>query len=208
MNYFGVRIYKFLVAITGFVVFTISGYIILLNWHLNVVSFGKNYDRIILIGSPVFGILGALVAQWLWKWYLIGLGALAGAGLATLLFSSLAASIPYDWLWTRTVFIAFMALIGGFAAYRFEKPIIIVSTGLVGSLMLFIGLDIFIGTGFDALLMNLMANTPGPNFFKYAPFNDRRIYGMIAACLGSALIGMVIQVKVFGKRKVRRQLVK
>lgn len=208
MNYFGVRIYKFLVAVTGFVVFTLAGYIILLNWHLNVIPFGKNFDYIIMGGSPAFGVLGALIAQWLWKWYLIALGALAGASLAALIFSAVAASIPYTWLWLRTAVIAAMALIGGFAAYRLERPIVIASTAIVGSLLLFIGIDVFAGTGFDALLMNLMSNVAGPNFFKFAPFNDRRVYGMIAACLGSALIGIAIQVKVFGIRKVRRQQVK
>ena len=208
MNYFGVRIYKFLVAVTGFVVFTLAGYIILLNWHLNVITFGKNFDYIIMGGSPAFGVLGALIAQWLWKWYLIALGALAGASLAALIFSAVAASIPYTWLWLRTAAIAAMALIGGFAAYRLERPIVIASTAIVGSLLLFIGIDVFAGTGFDALLMNLMSNVAGPNFFKFAPFNDRRVYGMIAACLGSALVGIAIQVKVFGIRKVRRQQVK
>ena len=208
MNYFGVRIYKFLVGVTGFVVFTLTGYVILINWHLNVISFGKYFDYIIMAGSALFGVFGAIIARWLWKWYLVALGALAGASVSALIFSALATSIPYAWLWLRTAFMAGMALIGGYSAYRFERPIVIVSTAVVGSLLLFIGLDVFLGTGFDALLMNLMSNSAGPNFFKYAPFNDRRIGGMIAACLGSALIGMAIQVQVFGTRKIRRQLVK
>ncbi len=208
MNYFGVRIYKLLVAATGFVVFTLAGYIILLNWHLNVASFGKNFDYIIMGGSPAFGVLGALMAQCLWKWYLIALGALAGGSLATLVLFAVTESIPYAWLWLRTAVIAVMALIGGVAAYRFERPIVIVSTAVVGSLLLFIGIDVFAGTGFDALLMNLMSNTAGPNFFKFAPFNDQRVYGMIAACLGSALIGVAIQAKAFGTRRVRRQQMK
>lgn len=197
-----------LVEVVGFVVFALLGQIILLNWHLNVMAFGKNYDYILMGGSAAFGLFGALIAKWLWKWSFIALGALAGASLAILGFSAVASSIPYSWLWLRTVVIASMVLIGGYAAYRLERPFVIFSTAVTGSLMLFIGLDVFIGTGFDALMMNLLSNVAGPNFFKYAPFNDRRVSGMIAACLGSALIGIAVQYKAFGTRKVRRQLVK
>ena len=197
-----------LIGVTGFIVFTIAGYICLVNWHLNVTQFGKHFDMIITIGSAVCGVLGALISNWLWKWYLIGMGALASSSLTVLAFSALASSIPYSWLWMRTLIIAVMALLGGYLAYRFERPIVIVSTSIVGAVMLFVGLDVFLDTGFDGLLLSLMNYSSSLNLKAYLAYFDNRIYGMIAACYGSALVGVAIQTRFFGHKKIRRQYVK
>ncbi len=142
----------------------------------------------------VAGIVGALLSGWMWKWILLGVGAFGGVSFTLVVLSSLN-SISFP-IWIRPVLIGVSAILGAFLLHKFERPLIIFATSITGAFLFSFGLDVFIETGFDILILTILTGSVDPTKIV---IKDRQVYGMILLWCGSTLLGIVIQSKFIGK---------
>lgn len=71
----------------------------------------------------------------------------------------------------------------------FERPSVIVATTITGSYITIMGIDAFVRTGFDVLIMSYMhARLPG-FFYLVTP----KVYGMLGGFMGFVLVGLIFQ---------------
>ena len=113
---FGIRLFRFVIGVTGFLIFALLGYVILINVHLNNYNFGVHFDYMIGAGVLGFGAVGAALSGCLWKWILLGLGAFGSVSLALAIFSGInQQSIP---IWIRPVSLGLAAFTNTFAVYK------------------------------------------------------------------------------------------
>ena len=126
--------FRFVIGVTGFILFALASYIILINVHLHHFNFGNNFDKVIGIGMLSFGVIGALLSGFLWRWILMGLGALGGISLGLVLFSSLSLILPKTFVWLRPLVLGILAITGAFLLKLFERPLIIFATSISGAL--------------------------------------------------------------------------
>lgn len=197
LAFFGIKLFRFLIAATAFVLFGIAGYIILINIHLHSYNYGPRFDSIIGWGVLGFGVFGAAMSGFLWKWILLGVGALAGVSLGLALFSGYlsinAASLP---VWVRPVILGIMAIIGATLLNKFQRPLIIFGTAILGSLLLTFGLDTFVATGFNLIILAILTSSIDPTKIE---IKDHQMMGMISLWIGSTILGIILQSKLTGK---------
>lgn len=194
LNYFGIKLFRFVIACTAFLISALAAYVILINIHLHAHNFGGNFDRVIAVGVLVSGVLGALISGWIWKWILLGVGAFGGVSLTLIIFSGLnSSSFP---IWLRPVVIGFSAILGAFLLHKFERPLIIFATSITGALLFSFGLDAFIATGFDLLILAILTGSVDPTKIE---IKEKQVYGIILLWIGSTLLGIIIQSKFVGK---------
>lgn len=194
LNYFGIKLFRFVIACTAFLISALSAYIVLINIHLHAHNFGGNFDRVIGVGMLAAGVVGALISGWIWKWVLLGVGAFGGVSLTLAVFSGLnSSSFP---IWIRPVVIGLSAIIGAFLLNKFERPLIIFATSIIGALLFSFGLDAFIATGFDLLILAILTGSVDPT---KVDIKEKQVYGMILLWIGSTLLGITIQSRFVGK---------
>lgn len=71
----------------------------------------------------------------------------------------------------------------------FERPSVIIATTITGSYIAIMGIDAYVRTGFDVLIMSYMhARLPG-FFYLVTP----RVYGMLGGFMGFVLVGLIFQ---------------
>lgn len=194
LNFFGIKLFRFVIACFAFIISALSAYIILINVHLHAHNFGTKFDHVIGVGVLAAGVLGALLSGWIWKWILLGVGAFGGVALGLIIFSGLNASHLPDWL--RPVLIGLLAISGAILLKKFERPLIIFATSITGALLFSFGLDAFIATGFDLIILTILSGTVDPA--KIA-IKERQVYGMVLLWIGLTVIGIAIQSKFTGK---------
>jgi hypothetical protein len=194
LNYFGIKLFRFVIACTAFLISILAAYIFLINIHLHAHSFGSNFDRVIGVGMLTAGVLGALLSGWIWKWILLGVGAFGGVSLTLIVFSALnSSSFP---IWVRPVIIGLSAIFGAYLLHKFERSLIIFATSITGALLFSFGLDAFIATGFDLLILAILTGSVDPTTIE---IRKKQVYGIILFWIGSTLLGIVIQSRFVGK---------
>ena len=187
-----------MIGVTGFILFALFGYIILINIHLHAHNFGGNFDRILGIGALVFGTVGALLSGCLWRWFLLGLGALGGISTGLVLFSSFNHLIPPGSHVTviRPFIMGIFAIIGAILVRAFERPLIIFATSISGALLFCFGLDTFLATGFDLLILSVIAGSVDSSSI---PIKLRQMYGVVFLWIGLTICGSLVQYYGVGK---------
>ena len=199
LNYFGIRLFRLLIFITGFLTFSVFGYVALINLHVHYHNFGTNFSTILACGILGFGVLGAAVSGFLWKWFLMGVGAFGGLNLGLLLFIFIDQAFSSPILtFIRPFVLAAYAIAGAILIKRYERPIIICATSVTGALLLTFGIDIFISTGFDALIMAFLSGAD-LNAEAILITSSRKIIGMCVFWIGSSLLGIFIQSRLVGR---------
>lgn len=194
LNYFGIKLFRLVIACTAFLISVLLSYIFLINIHLHVHNFGSNFDRVIGVGMLTAGVLGALLSGWMWKWILLGVGAFGGVSLTLIVFSALnSSSFP---IWVRPVIIGLSAISGAYLLHKFERPLIIFATSITGALLFSFGLDAFIATGFDLLILAILTGSVDPTKIE---IRRKQVYGIILLWIGSTLLGILIQSRFVGK---------
>ena len=140
------------------------------------------------------GVIGAAISGWIWKWILLGVGGFGGVSLALIIFSGLnSSSFP---IWIRPVIIGLSAITGAVLLHKFERPLIIFATSIIGALLFSFGLDAFIATGFDLIILAILTGSVDP---AKVEIKEKQVYGMILLWIGSTLLGIVVQSKFVGK---------
>ena len=194
LAFFGIRFFRFVIGVTGFLIFATLGYIILINVHLHNYNFGDHFDYLIGAGVLGFGVAGAALSGYLWKWILLGLGAFGGVSLALAVFSGInQQSVP---AWLRPISLGFAAIIGAYLLHKFERPLIIFATSITGSLLFTFGLDAFIGTGFDLIILAIVSGSIDPTQIQ---IKEQQTLGMVIFWAGMTILGIALQAKFVGK---------
>lgn len=201
LDFLGIRLFRLVIGLTGFILGALAAYVALLNIHLHYQSFGSRLDAVLLVGSAVSGLVGVGLSWCMWYWTLLGLGALGGLCLGILALGMLLPDPPVTLFWMRPVVLVFCGIVGAVLVRRFERPLIVFSTAVIGSLLLCFGLDVFLDTGFDVLLLKLLANEDTVD----AVIRQERVLGMTLVCAGMAILGMVVQFWLVGRRAKDRR---
>lgn len=141
-----------------------------------------------------FGVAGAALSGCLWKWILMGLGGFGAVSLALAFFSGLnQQAIP---VWLRPVTLGLAAVIGAYLLHKFERPLIIFATSIIGSLLFTFGLDSFVATGFDLIILAIVSGSIDPSKII---IKEQQNLGMILFWIGMTMLGLMLQARFVGK---------
>ena len=161
--FYGYRILKTVLFITGFYVFckcihssslAIIGYALLTQFEPT--GGYDNRDLVLIFGSLAIGIVGGLLSYFIFRLGLFMMGALAGLLLALFLLSLKNGGLIPDPT-GRIVFLVFMALLGGIVIQFFVKPLVIIFTSFDGAYSIVYGIDIFAQTGFNEIARDYLS---------------------------------------------------
>lgn len=194
LAFFGIRLFRFVIGVTGFLLFATLGYVILINVHIHKYNFGVDPHYVIGMGILAFGVVGAALSKCLWKWNLLGLGAFGGVSLTLAFFSGLnQQAFP---VWLRPISLGFSAVIGAYLLHKFERPLIIFATSILGSLLFTFGLDSFFATGFDLIILAIVSGSIDPTKIQ---IKEQNTLGMILFWVGMTMLGIMLQARFVGK---------
>lgn len=188
LTFFGRKYFKAFLGAAGFFAAALLGLFILFFIHEVIYPFTSYARWIIYGGSVVMGALGAAAAVMLWK---VGVFAAAGMGgfwLGTFLMSLKAGGLIENYI-GRNIFITITTIAALVAVFFFESLILIVASAVTGAHALVIGVDCFVNWGFKLFLLSLVIQD------RMLMFDSLgwEIYSMLAAVLGLAVIGTVVQ---------------
>jgi len=147
--------------------------------------FGDVSDLVFYITAAIVGIILGSAAVFAYKVSLCILGALAGYGVAAILIAfipSIADKIN-PLLLTIILAIIFIILI-----FIIEIPIIIIATGIVGSFLMFYGIDTLINTGFARAIQTMYDSK------SFELFNSNfSVKIMVITSLLISVLGWIVQ---------------
>ena len=165
--FFGYRIFKFILGLTGFLIGGVLA---------STIGYSISQDEITALFSGILG--GVIGAALMFALYYVGvfiIGALLGGVLGTILFT-LAESSP------EPAFLLILAVIAGVMALIFQKFMIIISTGFSGSWCVVIG------------IAYLTTNIIDFNHMEQAFMSDGSLYyGILLSWLALGLFGVIVQ---------------
>ncbi|CEG68780.1 hypothetical protein CU097_015851 [Rhizopus azygosporus] len=176
---------SFTMFIVGFYVGANVAFIVLTNAKAD---YGANTDTILLVVSIVAGVLcgGLLCCCFFLAVYLLGalLGYLAALWLLSWNTNGLIQSN-----WGRAILIVCFVIAGVILIAFLERPVFVIATAFIGSFAIFVGVDIYVKTGFLELVNQLLHARTMDLVVDATP----ALRGMLAGCLGLALVGSLIQ---------------
>jgi len=185
--FFGHQMYNKLIFFIGF----ICGVMITKAFFDSVWSDCSNV--VVYIMGVIIGILFGTLATCAYKISLAFVGALTGYFVAAIIiaFIPVVADKINPFLLAVILAIIFIILI-----YVFEKPIVIIATGIIGSYMLFYGIDTIVETGL-ARAVQTMYNSQSFEAFE----SSLSVRVMIIASILVAILGWVVQFITYNKNK-------
>jgi len=186
--FFGHRLFKPTLFLAGFYFFGCLGYLFMIN--IEPAGGLNNRETVLLVASIVFGIVGGLLAICFWKLAVALLGALMGFALAMFVLSWKSGGVISSGL-PRAGFICALSLVGSVIILFFQKPIIIVSTSIIGAYSMAVGVDLFAHTGFIETTGAFLTSSSKASFETFE--TNPKIYGMLGSTALLAIIGMVAQ---------------
>ncbi|KAI8338606.1 hypothetical protein BC941DRAFT_469713 [Chlamydoabsidia padenii] len=196
------------IFIIGFYVGSNLTYVILLNAKED---YGINTDTLFLTMTIVVGILTGrlLLCSFFLAVYLVG--ALMGY-FSALWLLSWATNGLIQTNWGRAILILGSVLVGVVMVAFFERLLMMVATAFIGSFAIFIGLDVYVMTGFaesvitflhawksTATTDSIVASAKTSSSMVIAEATPQ-LRGMLVGCLGLAVLGTLIQ---FGQLRRR-----
>lgn len=205
--FFGYRLFKVVCFIAGFYFGCILAYIILSAAEPS--SLYNNRDLVYLLGSLAVGLAVGFLFLCIWRLGLSAIGALFGYSLAIFILSW-AKNGAIESSTGRSIFIGVLTLVGAIVIIFFEKPLLIVSTSFSGAFsigkscvltLLVYGVDVFAHKGFIQAVQYFTGNHY--QISGYQPSNT--VYGMLASILVIAVLGVVIQYRIFGNHTHREK---
>jgi hypothetical protein len=169
--FFGYRILKATLALTGFVVGAAAG------WNA-AASLAPGNSTVAVIAAVVLGIIGAVLCVWLFFLGIFLLGAAAGVALAEAVSGGIGTQ-------TQPILVLGLALILGIIAVIVQKFIIIFCTAFSGAYLVIAG-------GFGLLAGG---QSPLPLWLSTQPADATRRFGLVALVLWLVLsiAGVVAQ---------------
>jgi hypothetical protein len=176
-------------------------YVILLNAKIDR---DMNADTLFLVVTIMVGILTGrmLLCCFFLAVYLVGV--LMGYFSALWLLSWVTNGLIQS-NWGRAILIIVFAVVGMVLAAFFERLLMIMATAFIGAFAIFIGLDVYLMTGFAESVMNFLrawkTTAATSSLSSSAKVTSSMIIaeatpqlrGMLIGCLGLALIGALVQ---------------
>ncbi|KAJ3189968.1 hypothetical protein HDU85_000258 [Gaertneriomyces sp. JEL0708] len=193
---FGSRFFKATLFVCGFFVTALVGYILLTN--LEPDGGFSNRETVLLLGSLACGVVGGLLALCLWRIGLILVGCAGGFLLGMFILSWKTDGVISSGQ-GKVIFLAVLTAVGGLAIIFMEKWLLAVATSIAGAYSLIFGIDCFALTGFRESVENFLT---GPNKFNYAVFEQNpKVIALLCSMIALAIIGTVIQLRIFKRKK-------
>lgn len=156
----GYRLFKAALFIAGFIMFSDITFAIMV--RVEPTSGYANRELLLFLVPCAVGVLGGFLAYRLWIFGLSIIGALGGGTVAALLLNmGVRNALSSDA--GRIVFVIAFVILGAVIIHLLEKPVIIISTALLGSYTTFLGLDTFTNTGFNSSIQNVLLSGINPS---------------------------------------------
>ncbi|KAJ3063313.1 hypothetical protein HDU98_000869 [Podochytrium sp. JEL0797] len=192
--FFGHKLYKPLPFLAGFYFFGILAFFILhaIEAMQNGPAGGANRDLVYFLVCGITGIVGGCITLCIWKLALFAIGAALGYAVSLLLLMS------YSWVLTdaasRYVVIGVVVVVFGVLAFWDETHVVVGATAVGGSYAAFVGLDVFLGTGFVSIADGIVTGKGGAG----DELGNGGWVGMMVGCLFVAGVGVWVQLMGFG----------
>lgn len=190
MTFFGYRLFRSFLAISGFVLGASVG-----------LSIGQSMTpSTALILSVALGLVGAVL---LWALFRIGAllaGAALGAGVGQAVVISVPAAATGEWQW---LVVLVGLVLGAIAGWQLQRPLIVVATAVSGAWTAMVGLAMLLGR---AAPDQAVPAALGPAFFTPGAPQVWQSGGALwlAGALVLALLGIAFQLRDTGPRSNRR----
>ncbi|KAJ3122684.1 hypothetical protein HK098_002555 [Nowakowskiella sp. JEL0407] len=184
--FFGYKLFRFVLFAIGFYIGSALSYIVL----LNVQPAGGFSEWVYFAVSIGVGILFGFLFICFYKLGIAGLGAFGGFTLAVWILSFKAGGVIQSEV-GRIIFIIILVIVGLVVALFVEKPAIIVTTSIVGSVSTLIGIDVFAQTGVSRIIISFVQSSG-----KVGNLGDSistTQYVILGAMGLLAVIGIVVQ---------------
>ncbi|KAJ3058485.1 hypothetical protein HDU99_006783 [Rhizoclosmatium hyalinum] len=191
--FFGHKLFKPLLFIAGFYLFSVVTFVILQNIEYSSKQSigGGSRDLVYFIACLIVGLVGGGLAVCLWRFGFFAIGAGLGYALSLLFLTALKDVITSST--ARFITIAVFVIAFGVLIFFFEMPILIAATSVGGAYATFVGIDIFAQTGF---VENARYITSGKSLSL--DFGSKGFW-MLGGCVLLALVGIAVQL-----REIRR----
>lgn len=186
--FFGYRVFKLVLGISGFLLGASIAGTIVYN------TFDGNIPMVVVVGL-VGGVVGAVVMVFLYFVGVFVLGAWAGGMLALAL--PLGEESPL-----RLFAVLALAIIGGVIALLLQKLMIILSTSLTGSWGIVSGALHFLGVGGGETGGGRLMLFPDSDMLRSVGMHG---YGVLIAWLVVGVIGVAVQYSVTGRAKEKEE---
>ncbi|KAJ3063314.1 hypothetical protein HDU98_000870 [Podochytrium sp. JEL0797] len=184
--FFGHKLYRPLLFLGGFYFFAGLTFVIMQNIEVSRQELFANRDLIYFICCIVFGLIGGALAVFFWQLAFFVIGAGLGYAIALLVLTALSGVFTNNT--ARYILIGVFCLVFGFLVFWLETPILIAATAVGGSYIAFMGLDVFVHTGFveisQDILMGQSVNVDTTSKWVW----------MLAGCVLMALLGAAFQI--------------
>ena len=188
MLFFGYKLLKPILFLSGFYLFWIIGYAILTKCEPS--GGYSNREAVLIFGSLAFGLLGGLLGFFIFRLGLFFVGAFGGLSLSLFILSLKSGGLIQDPT-GRSIFIAVLAIGGGIIIQFFVKPIVIICTSFDGAYSIVYGIDIFARTGFNQAATNWFEGKQGLSLNEFTV--SWKTITLLVTVLVLFIIGLVVQ---------------
>lgn len=185
--FLGFRLVKPIVFLAGFHVGSLVTFIIIENIDVARGRAGMEFIPLAV------GIVTGFIAIKLFKLGIVSLAALGGFAFGTFLLSWKSKGLIEGKV-ERPIFLLAMSIIPAILVLFFEKPVIIVATSILGSVLTGIGIDLFAQLGFASAIRTFISN-------KGEAEISGKLYYLLASMIVLALVGVLVQFGVTGRHK-------
>lgn len=188
LAFFGFRFFRPILFLVGFISFGLVTYIICIN--VSPITPEDTTKRVIyLVLIIVLGLIGGILMAIFWRVALFLVGLLGGFFLSMFILSLAPNGLIPEPLF-RSIFIVLLSIICSFLIFKFERPVVIISTAIIGAFLFILGVDLFAHAGFSDIVTQALSSTG-----SYSA--SGRTYGMIAGLAITAILGMIVQFSLF-----------
>jgi len=172
--YFGHRFFKVTLFITGFYIFALCGWLLLINIEPQT-GYGGSTEWIFLGVCLVVGLIGGGLFLCVWKLGIACIGAIGGFFLGLLILSFNENGFVTNHV-ARGVVILVAVIVGIILSFFFDRLIVIFGTSIAGSYVTTLGIDNITHTNFSAAAM------------KFLDGNHNIVYQINAAVIGMMIL--------------------
>lgn len=184
-TFLGYRFFRPVLFFAGFALFAIIVYVGIINLAPPKQGGDEIMSILYVVIIVVVGLVGGILFAIFWRLGMFAIGLVGGFFLAMFVLTLVPDGIIPNNIF-RALFIVVIALICSFLVFKFERPVVIIATSVIGAFLAILGIDFFARTQFATAMSMFLSGQHG-----YRP--DARTYGMLAGVAVLAALGMVVQ---------------
>lgn len=192
--FFGFRFFKPVIFLSGFLAGGLLGYAFISNLEDVIPSLVQHRDLVCILVSIILGIVFGVLMLWAWKFSVIILGCLGGFAFAMFLLAWKTGGLITNHI-GRPVFIAIFTIAFGVLVFLYDKPVVILATSLIGSLMIGAAIDCYAEAGLTLSIRSFITNR---GLVEIGSKGCWLLAGVLLMCI----VGIVVQF--FGTGRIRK----